>query len=67
MPACSDYTYQPHEPAAPTVNEDTIESGFIGRLQGLKYDYRPDITDRAYYFANNNARHFSEHEPALAA
>ncbi|MCA1962705.1 MAG: type I restriction endonuclease subunit R [Prosthecobacter sp.] len=29
------------------LKEEGIESGFIGRLQGLKYDYRPDITDRA--------------------
>jgi type I restriction enzyme R subunit len=29
------------------VREDTIESGFIGKLQGLKYDYRRDITNRA--------------------
>jgi len=28
------------------VREDTIEYGFIGTLQGLKYEYRPDITDR---------------------
>jgi type I restriction enzyme, R subunit len=29
------------------LREDGIESGFIGKLQGLKYDYRPDITNRA--------------------
>ena len=29
------------------VREDHIEHGFIGKLQGLKYEYRPDITDRA--------------------
>ena len=29
------------------VREDTIEYGFIGKLQGLKYEYRPDIRDRA--------------------
>jgi type I restriction enzyme R subunit len=29
------------------LREDHIESGFIGRLQGLKYEYRPDITNRA--------------------
>jgi hypothetical protein len=27
--------------------EEHIEQSFIGKLQGLKYDYRPDITDRA--------------------
>ena len=25
------------------VREDQIEYGFIGKLQGLKYEYRPDI------------------------
>ena len=25
------------------MREDTIEYGFIGALQGLKYEYRPDI------------------------
>ena len=29
------------------VREDTIEYGFIGTLQKLKYEYRPDITNRA--------------------
>jgi type I restriction enzyme, R subunit len=29
------------------LREDTIESGFIGTLQGLKYEYRPEITNRA--------------------
>ena len=29
------------------VREDHIEHGFIGKLQGLKYEYRQDITDRA--------------------
>ncbi|OCX71293.1 DEAD/DEAH box helicase [Acidithiobacillus thiooxidans] len=29
------------------VREDTIEYGFIGTLQNLKYDYRDDIRDRA--------------------
>jgi type I restriction enzyme, R subunit len=29
------------------VREDTIEYGFIGTLQGLKYEYREDIRDRA--------------------
>jgi type I restriction enzyme, R subunit len=29
------------------VREDTIEYGFIGTLQKLKYEYRPDIHDRA--------------------
>ncbi len=29
------------------LREDGIEYGLIGKLQGLKYEYRPDITDRA--------------------
>ena len=33
--------------ACPPLREDGIEYGFIGTLQGLKYEYRPDITDRA--------------------
>jgi type I restriction enzyme, R subunit len=34
---------------APTlsVREEHVEFGFIGKLQGLKYEYRPDIRDRA--------------------
>jgi type I restriction enzyme R subunit len=37
------------QPAAwpAVVREDTIEYGFIGTLQGLKYEYRPDVRDRA--------------------
>ena len=30
-----------------SVKEGEIEYGFIGKLQGLKYEYRPDIRDRA--------------------
>lgn len=35
--------------AAPSsvLREDGIEDGFIGTLQGLKYEYRRDITNRA--------------------
>jgi len=29
------------------LKEDGIEYGFVGKLQGLKHEYRPDITDRA--------------------
>lgn len=29
------------------VKEEQLEYGFIGKLQGLKYEYRPDIRDRA--------------------
>lgn len=35
------------DPPRASLKEDGIESGFIGKLQGLKYEYRPDITDRA--------------------
>ena len=36
-------------PASPrhSVKEEQIELGFIGKLQGLKYEYRSDIRDRA--------------------
>ncbi len=36
----------PDLPSA-VLREEHIESGFIGKLQALKYEYRPDITDRA--------------------
>lgn len=41
-------TYDPPS-GAPSlvVKEEHIEYGFIGKLQGLKYEYRPDIRDRA--------------------
>jgi type I restriction enzyme R subunit len=35
------------DPPSASLKEDGIESGFIGKLQGLKYEYRPDITNRA--------------------
>ncbi len=34
-------------PQSSVVREDTIETALIGKLLSLKYDYRPDITDRA--------------------
>jgi type I restriction enzyme R subunit len=34
------------------LKEDQIEYGFIGTLQKLKYEYRPDITNRATLEAN---------------
>lgn len=40
------------KPQTAGVREDDIEFGFIGRLQGLKYDYREDIRDRATLEAN---------------
>lgn len=43
----SNNEYPPVGASPGVVREDTIEYGFIGTLQGLKYDYRPDIRDRA--------------------
>lgn len=40
------YASVPSVPS-PVVKEEQIEYGFIGKLQGLKYEYRPDIRDRA--------------------
>jgi type I restriction enzyme R subunit len=38
----------PDSSAKPSLlREQDIEYGFIGKLQGLKYDFRKDITDRA--------------------
>jgi type I restriction enzyme R subunit len=37
---------------SPTVSEDDIERRFIARLENLKYQYRPDIRDRAALEAN---------------
>ena len=47
MPVSSDSNYPPHEVLPLVLREDGIEYGFIGKLQGLKYGYRADITDRA--------------------
>jgi len=44
----SQFTYPPRPPAPNhVVREEQIEYGFIGKLQGLKYEYRDDIRDRA--------------------
>lgn len=43
----ADNEYPPTGTSPAVVREDTIEYGFIGTLQNLKYDYRPDIHDRA--------------------
>ena len=40
------YDYDTNIPS-PVLREDGIEYGFIGKLQELKYEYRPDITNRA--------------------
>lgn len=45
-PSTSSYAPAPVTPS-PAVKEEQIEYGFIGKLQGLKYEYRPDIRDRA--------------------
>lgn len=47
MPS-SKLTYDPPS-SAPSlgVKEEQVEYGFIGKLQGLKYEYRPDIRHRA--------------------
>jgi type I restriction enzyme R subunit len=47
MPS-SNFTYdQPANKPSHVVKEEQIEYGFIGKLQGLKYEYRADIRDRA--------------------
>ena len=47
------FTYDLHSDSpSSVVREDTIEYGFIGTLQKLKYEYRPDITNRATLEAN---------------
>ncbi len=44
----SNFTYdQPANKPSHGVKEEQIEYGFIGKLQGLKYEYRQDIRDRA--------------------
>jgi type I restriction enzyme, R subunit len=44
----SKFTYSHASPSPGlVVNEEHIENGFIGKLQGLKYAYRADIRDRA--------------------
>ena len=41
-------SYQnPQDSRRTTLKEQDIEYGLLGVLQGLKYDYRKDITDRA--------------------
>ena len=56
MPTSS-FRYQPSpEFQSSVIREDTIEDGFIGKLQSLKYEYRPDITDRASLERNFRAK-----------
>ncbi len=48
MKTSSSNPYQTTPAAQPNVlREEQIEYGFVGKLQGLKYDYRRDITSRA--------------------
>ena len=52
MPASkSIYDILADDPSA-DIREEHIETGFIGKLQGLNYEYRPDITNRATLEAN---------------
>lgn len=41
------FYYQAPDLHRSVVREDIIEYGFIGKLQAIKYEYRPDITDCA--------------------
>jgi type I restriction enzyme, R subunit len=57
MPPASDSIYpEPRDPRNLVLNEQALESGFIGTLQGLKYEYRPDITNRATLEQNFRAK-----------
>jgi len=47
MPNSKDTYSRPSDTPRFVVREDTIEYGFIGKLQSLKYEYREDIRDRA--------------------
>ncbi len=47
MPHSKDTDSRPAARPHSVVREDTIEYGFIGTLQNLKYAYRDDIRDRA--------------------
>jgi len=48
MSAPSNDDYPLAEPTPSAVREDAIEFGFIGTLQGLKYEYRKDIRDATF-------------------
>lgn len=47
MPNSKDTYSRPSDTPRFVVREDTIEYGFVGKLQSLKYEYREDIRDRA--------------------
>ena len=51
MPTNNTYDLRPAVTHS-VLREDGIEYGFIGTLQGLKYEYRPDITNRVTLAAN---------------
>lgn len=42
----------PSDSPSSVLREDGIEYGFVSKLQGLKYEYRSDITNRAALEAN---------------
>ena len=47
MPSSTSIHDQTPSATRHSVKEGEIEYGFIGKLQGLKYEYRADIRDRA--------------------
>lgn len=47
MPSPKHSYAPPSAPPSLGVKEEQVEYGFIGKLQSLKYTYRPDIRDRA--------------------
>lgn len=47
MSTPSDARYPQPKSSRSGLREDGIEYGFIGKLKALKYEHRPDITDRA--------------------
>jgi HsdR family type I site-specific deoxyribonuclease len=52
MPSSKSTYDLPADAPSSVLREEHIESGFIGKLQGLKYEYRPDITNRSRLEAN---------------
>lgn len=47
-PSDTPYSQPPRKPSH-SVKEETIEYGFIGKLQDFKYEYRADIRNRAQF------------------
>lgn len=56
MPSPKSSYALPSDGPSSVVRKDHIESGFIKKLQGLKYEYRPDITARAALERNFRAK-----------